>query len=100
MPHAARLECRAGAALAVGQEGGDVEALLAACGAGEFRFEAASLGCLHPGRTARILRGQTPCGWLGELHPELARGLELGAAPLLFELELDTVAAAWPSACR
>jgi len=72
----------------------DVEALLAACGAGEFRFEAASLGCLHPGRTARILRGQTPCGWLGELHPELARGLELGAAPLLFELELDTVAAA------
>ena len=45
-------------------------ALLAATGTGEaFRFTAERLGCLHPGRTARIYRGDTPCGWVGELHP-------------------------------
>ena len=72
----------------------DVEALLAASGGTEFRFEAGALSCLHPGRSARILRGNQPCGWLGELHPELARALDLVPAPLLFELELDTVTAA------
>jgi phenylalanyl-tRNA synthetase beta chain len=35
-----------------------------------------------------------PCGWLGELHPELARALALTAAPIVFELELDTMSAA------
>jgi phenylalanyl-tRNA synthetase beta chain len=66
----------------------DVEALLAATGdAGTFRFVPERLGCLHPGRTARIYRGETACGWLGELHPELARALDLSPAPYLFELE-------------
>ena len=68
----------------------DVEALLAATGAAaEFRFVAEQLSCLHPGRTARIYRGATPCGWLGELHPELVRALELPSAPQLFELDLN-----------
>ncbi|MCX7057359.1 MAG: phenylalanine--tRNA ligase subunit beta, partial [Proteobacteria bacterium] len=63
-------------------------------GGTEFRCEAGALSCLHPGRSARILRGNQPCGWLGELHPELARALDLVPAPMLFELELDTVTAA------
>ncbi len=28
---------------------------------------------LHPGRAAEILVGSEPVGWLGELHPEVAR---------------------------
>jgi phenylalanyl-tRNA synthetase beta chain len=73
----------------------DVEALLAASGEPEaFSFEAAALPCLHPGRAARILRGGQPCGWIGELHPELARTLELLPAPHLFELELDITSSA------
>jgi phenylalanyl-tRNA synthetase beta chain len=68
----------------------DAEALLALTGAAhEFRFAADSLGCLHPGRTARIYRGDRACGWLGELHPRLCRELELAPAPLLFEFETD-----------
>jgi phenylalanyl-tRNA synthetase beta chain len=68
----------------------DVEALLELTGvAARFHFEAASLPCLHPGRTARILREGKTCGWLGELHPEQARLLDLDPAPLLFELETD-----------
>jgi phenylalanyl-tRNA synthetase beta chain len=68
----------------------DVEALLAASGVpDDFRFVAEACSCLHPGRSARIYRGTRACGWLGELHPELSRALELAPAPLLFELELD-----------
>ncbi len=68
----------------------DVEALLAASGAADdFHFRAEACICLHPGRSARIYRGTRACGWLGELHPELARALELSPAPYLFELELD-----------
>ena len=73
----------------------DVEALLAASGEpGAFSFVAEALPCLHPGRSARVLRGARACGWLGELHPEVARALELSPAPFLFELELDITSAA------
>ena len=42
---------------------------------------------LHPGRSARVLVGGEPAGWLGELHPAVARAwdLEGGAG---FELDL------------
>jgi len=53
-----------------------------------IRFEADSLACLRPGRTARIWRGAMPIGWLGEIHPELVRALNLPANTLLFELEV------------
>jgi phenylalanyl-tRNA synthetase beta chain len=79
----------------------DVEALLAASGErAAFRFERGLLPCLHPGRCARIYRENAPCGWLGELHPELARELELSAAPFLFELELDITSPAPLPAAR
>ncbi len=79
---------------------GDVEALLALTGApDEFRFVAGSQSCLHPGRAARIYRGERCCGSIGELHPEVVRELDLAPAPLLFELELDiTGPAALPRA--
>ncbi len=87
----------------------DVESLLQATGdRGAFEFQAAALSCLHPGRSARILRcsagrasgspqtagerdraGQAgqPVGWIGELHPRLTRELGLAQAPILFELD-------------
>jgi len=66
----------------------DVEALFDSTGqGGEFTFEAASTHCLHPGRTARIRRGDKVVGWIGELHPEQVRTLDLTYTPLLFELE-------------
>jgi phenylalanyl-tRNA synthetase beta chain len=45
---------------------------------------------LHPGRAARVLIEGDPAGWLGELHPAVARAwdLEGGAG---FELDLRTV---------
>lgn len=71
---------------------GDVEALLAATGrAEEFRFVAARHPALHPGQTARIERAGTPVGWLGTLHPEIERELDLTGPVLLFELDLVAV---------
>jgi phenylalanyl-tRNA synthetase beta chain len=53
----------------------------------EFSFESGSLPCLHPGRSARIVRGGIELGYLGELHPNLVRELDLTYAPILFELD-------------
>jgi phenylalanyl-tRNA synthetase beta chain len=59
-----------------------------------LRFEAGELGCLRPGRSARIFRGATPIGWLGELHPKLVRSMGFPQSPLLFELEIEAAFAA------
>lgn len=67
---------------------GDLEALLALGGAAaEFEFEPAALGCLHPGRSARIVRGGAAIGYLGELHPRLLPAMDLTYAPILFEVD-------------
>ncbi|GIK87801.1 MAG: phenylalanine--tRNA ligase beta subunit [Betaproteobacteria bacterium] len=46
---------------------------------------------LHPGRAAEVLVDGRPAGWLGELHPRLARQFELGRAPVVFELDLASI---------
>jgi phenylalanyl-tRNA synthetase beta chain len=75
----------------------DVEALLAATGAAHsFTFEAGQLSCLHPGRTARILRGGKPLGWLGELHPMLVKELDFVQTLVLFEIDFEALAVLRP----
>ena len=68
----------------------DVESVLALTGdAPRVRFEAEILACLRPGRSARIYRGATPVGWLGELHPQMAKAAEFVArTAFLFELDI------------
>jgi phenylalanyl-tRNA synthetase beta chain len=66
----------------------DLEALLATTGELDaFSFVPGAATCLHPGRTARILRQGREVGVLGELHPALARELDFTYAPVVFELE-------------
>jgi phenylalanyl-tRNA synthetase beta chain len=45
---------------------------------------------LHPGRTARVRAGGEEVGWIGELHPIVARTWDIDAAAL-FEVDLDRV---------
>jgi phenylalanyl-tRNA synthetase beta chain len=67
---------------------GDLESVLALTGdAHSVRFEAASLFCLRPGRAARIFRGSIPIGWLGELHPRVAKELNFVNSIFLFDIE-------------
>jgi phenylalanyl-tRNA synthetase beta chain len=54
------------------------------------RFEADTLSCLRPGRAARIYRGSIAVGWLGELHPQVAKAVNLSNTAFLFELEIDS----------
>ena len=73
----------------------DVEALLRATGAVDaFRFESAAHPALHPGQTARILRGAREVGWIGRLHPEVERQLDLTYSGIVFELEIKGAFAA------
>jgi phenylalanyl-tRNA synthetase beta chain len=67
----------------------DVEAVLEVVDTAlAFRFEKARHPALHPGQSARILRGDEPIGWLGMLHPRLERSLDTGGHVYLFELGL------------
>lgn len=65
----------------------DVEALLLAGGCQEeFAFHADTQPALHPGRSARISRNGDPVGWLGSIHPDLAKTLELPQDTIVFEI--------------
>lgn len=70
----------------------DVEALLSLTGEPEtFVFVAVPHPALHPGQSARIERAGQPQGWLGALHPRVARELEVEGDAFLFELRLAGV---------
>jgi phenylalanyl-tRNA synthetase beta chain len=69
---------------------GDLLAVLALAGdTSSIGFVPDSLPVLRPGRAARIYRKQTPIGWLGEIHPQTAKSLNLAATAFLFELEIN-----------
>ncbi len=73
----------------------DVEALLALTGEPEAcAFVAAAHPALHPGQSARIDRAGAPLGWLGALHPRVARELDVEGDALVFELRLTALQAA------
>ncbi|WP_129649509.1 phenylalanine--tRNA ligase subunit beta [Peristeroidobacter agariperforans] len=66
----------------------DVEALIGLTGAADaFRFVAEAHPALHPGQSARIYRGDRPVGWLGAVHPEHSKRLDLTYPVFVFELE-------------
>jgi phenylalanyl-tRNA synthetase beta chain len=67
----------------------DVLDMLALAGdTSDIVFKAESLPILRQGRTARIYRDALPLGWLGEMHPQIVKALNLPAAVFLFELEI------------
>ena len=43
---------------------------------------------LHPGRSARVFSGETELGWLGEVHPLVARAWDLDGTVAAFEIDL------------
>ncbi|MCO5101601.1 MAG: phenylalanine--tRNA ligase subunit beta [Burkholderiaceae bacterium] len=63
---------------------GDLETIVEAT----LRFERAEHPALHPGRSARVFCEAQAIGWIGELHPQLQRELELPLAPILAEIDL------------
>ncbi|MFS1292070.1 phenylalanine--tRNA ligase subunit beta [Pseudomonas piscis] len=71
----------------------DVEAVLGFAGALDaFTFVPGKHPALHPGQTARIERDGREVGYLGAIHPELAKQLGLDRPVFVFELVLSEVA--------
>ncbi len=70
---------------------GDVEALLAAAGIDDARFESATHAALHPGQCAAVKHGDRHLGVLGALHPAVSRSLKLPAATFVFELDAAAI---------
>lgn len=58
---------------------------------GDFTFHPCLHAALHSGKSAQIYKNQKPIGYLGVLHPNIARILELKHETILFELLLDDV---------
>ncbi|WP_140718784.1 phenylalanine--tRNA ligase subunit beta [Pseudomonas sp. Hp2] len=70
---------------------GDLESLAAASGAQlEYRRSDRPFG--HPGRSADVYRDGERIGWIGQLHPRLARALDLDMDVFGFELEFEALA--------
>jgi phenylalanyl-tRNA synthetase beta chain len=74
---------------------GDLDALIAWGGEPDrWAVHADGLpGWLHPGRGARVTRDGATAGYLGALHPQLAKALDLGADVHVLELELELILA-------
>ena len=70
---------------------GFVEALFGAA-ALEMEVEAGARPFLHPGKAASVLAGdERKIGWIGELHPLVARAWDLEGAAA-FEVDFDSIA--------
>jgi len=71
---------------------GDLASLAAASGA-EFEYRASTRPHGHPGRSADVYRDGQCIGWIGQLHPALAKALEIDVEVFAFELALAPLAA-------
>lgn len=57
------------------------------------RIEQAEIAGLHPGRAAHVFVGDTIVGYVGELHPAVARQFELPGRVLVGEWDLEPIVA-------
>ncbi|XTZ36770.1 phenylalanine--tRNA ligase subunit beta [Salmonella enterica] len=72
---------------------GDLESVLELTGKlSEIEFRAAAIPALHPGQSAVIYLKDKAIGFIGVVHPELERKLDLNGRTLVFELEWNALA--------
>ena len=71
---------------------GAIENILEKIGIKGYTFEAISdLNFMHPGRTAKIKIGELELGFIGQLHPTVAKNYELCRDVLVAELDIKTM---------
>lgn len=68
----------------------DVETLLS-FSAAESTFEAAAHPALHPGQSACIKQNGALIGWIGALHPEVQKALDIDQRVFVFEFKQSAV---------
>jgi phenylalanyl-tRNA synthetase beta chain len=62
----------------------------------DWQVEPAQWPYLHPGRSAAVVAGGERLGWVGEVHPLVARAWEIERTVAAFAIDLGKVAAAAP----
>jgi phenylalanyl-tRNA synthetase beta chain len=67
-----------------------LEAVLAVAGV-EWTVAEGGPPFLHPGRAATVMAGESEVGWVGELHPQVARAWDLAGPVAGFEIEIDAL---------
>lgn len=67
----------------------DVEALCSLSGQVAIVYEPTTHPALHPGQTAKLMRGDQCLGLLGVLHPKIQKHLKLESTVIAFELDLS-----------
>lgn len=65
----------------------DVEAILALGGLNDVSFEKSQHSALHPGQTAQIFKKNQPIGWIGALHPNTRKTLDIDPPVYVFEID-------------
>lgn len=69
---------------------GDLESVLDLTGKlADIQFRAEANPALHPGQSAALWLGDERIGYIGVVHPELERKLDLNGRTVVFELEWD-----------
>lgn len=68
----------------------DVEALLS-YSAKSTEFEAAEHPALHPGQSASIKQAGEVVGWIGALHPQVQKALDIDPQVFVFELKQSAI---------
>lgn len=68
----------------------DIETLLGKKASG-LRCVVDTHPALHPGRCAKLVLDGKDIGWLGELHPKWSKNLDLNNAPIVFEIDVDSI---------
>ncbi|MEW5289519.1 phenylalanine--tRNA ligase subunit beta [Erwinia papayae] len=72
---------------------GDLESVIDLTGkSSDITFRAEANPALHPGQSAAIYLQDARIGFIGVVHPELERKLDLNGRTVVFELEWDKVA--------
>ena len=65
----------------------DVEAILELGGMDSVIFKKAEHNALHPGQTAQIFDKNQAIGWVGALHPEAQKTLDIDTQVYVFEID-------------
>jgi len=69
----------------------DVEAILELGGMDSITFVKAEHNALHPGQTAQIFDKNQSIGWIGALHPETQKTLDIDATVYVFEIDQNAL---------
>ena len=72
---------------------GDLEAIFQRANGHEFELVTGSQPFLHPGVSADILSDGKNVGWIGQLHPQLQKSLDVSQTALMFEVSADALTA-------